>query len=276
MYATQQIDQNGVLARRKNRRPESFSPPAFHLALDLRGRFGNGRADARLLRSQAFPYDAKVTAESVEAWLQEIASLGMIVLYEVGGTRLYSVKNFLRHQVINRPSKFRLPEPPKTGGNTPEQLTDDSLSGTGVLTDESKRKRESKRVKKQSAGALSPQPDFENLKTKDERFQPIVETYFEEFRKRFGNVQPDFDQTDGKILAALLKRRQETAATLKTWLIDAFGSDDVPPLRPRFRLREFCAHAVKFANGPIRKAGARSRATNLENIDTTALDEIVQ
>jgi hypothetical protein len=237
---------------------------------------GNGRADARLLRSQAFPYDANVTAESVEAWLQEIASLGMIVLYEVGGTRLYSVKNFLRHQVINRPSKFRLPEPPKTEGNTPEQLSDDSLSGTGVLTDESKRKRESKRVKKQSASALSPQSDFEILKIKDARFQPIVEAYFGAFRKRFGDIKPDYDQSDAKVLNSLLKRRQETAATLKTWLIDAFGSDDVPPLRPRFRLREFCAHAVKFANGPIKKTGSRPRARNLDEVDPNEFDEVVQ
>ena len=237
---------------------------------------GNGRAHARLLRSQAFPYDANVTAENVEAWLQEIVSLGMIVLYEVGGTRLYAVKNFLRHQVINRPSKFRLPEPPKMEGNTPEQLSDDSLSGTGVLTDESKRKRESKRAKEQSASALSPQSDFENLKIKDARFQPIVEAYFGEFRKRFGDVKPDFDQSDAKVLNSLLKRRQETAETLKIWLIDAFGSDDVPPLRPRFRIREFCAHAVKFANGPIRKAGSsRPRSRNLDDVDSK-FEEVVQ
>jgi hypothetical protein len=237
---------------------------------------GNGRADARLLRSQAFPYDADVTAENVEAWLQEIAGLGMIVLYEVGGARFYSVKNFLRHQVINRPSKFRLPEPPKMDASAPEQLNEDSRSSTGRHTDESKRKRERKRVEKQSASALSPQPGFENLKIEDPRFRPIVEAYFEEFRKRFGDVKPDFDQSDAKVLNSLLKRRQETAATLKTWLIDAFESDDVPPLRPRFRLREFCAHAVKFANGPIRKSGSRARTRNLEDVDPGKFDEVVQ
>jgi hypothetical protein len=180
-----------------------------------------------------------------------------------------------RAQVINRPSKFRLPEPPKPQ-ESPEQLRDDSLSGKGGLIDESKRERERKRVEKQSASALSPQPDFENLKIKDARLRPIVEAYFEEFQKRFGGIKPDFDQSDAKVLDSLLKRRQETAATLKTWLIDAFESDDVPPLRPRFRLREFCSHAVKFANGPIRKAGSRARGGNLEDVDPGKFDEVVQ
>jgi hypothetical protein len=238
---------------------------------------GNGRADARLLRSQAFPYDANVTAESVEAWLQEIAGLGMIVLYEAGGTRLYSVKNFLRHQVINRPSKFRLPEPPKPAAGPPEQLSESSLSSKEGFTDESKRERERKRVQKRSAKALSPQPDFENLKIKDPRFQPIVEAYFDEFRRHFGDVKPDFDGSDAKSLISLLKRRQEAATTLITWLVDAFKSDDVPPLRPRFRVREFCSHAVKFANGPIRKGGSsRARPRNLEDVDSAKLDEVVQ
>jgi hypothetical protein len=236
---------------------------------------GNGRADARLLRSQAFPYDANVTAENVEAWLQEIAGLGMIVLYEVAGPRFYSVINFLRHQVINRPSKFRFPEPLNCEANTPKQLTDCSLSGKEVLPDESKRERECKRVQSQSVSALPQEADFENLKIKDPRFQPIVETYFEEFRSRFGDVKPDFDASDAKILNSLLKRRQETVETLKKWLVDAFASDDVPPLRPRFRLREFCAHAVKFADGPIRKGGSRTRARNLED-DPGKFDEVVQ
>jgi len=237
---------------------------------------GNGRADARLLRSQAFPYDSHVTVDEVEKWLDEIAGLDMALLYTVGGARFYSVKNFLRHQVVNRPSKFRYPEPSRNEGTAPVLLTEGSRSVKGVVRDESKSKRERERkgVKKDSASALPQQADFKNLKNKDPRFGVIVEAYFEQFHKYFGEMDPDFDGSDAKVLSSLLKRRQETAETLKTWLTDAFASDDVPPLRPRFRLREFCSHAAKFSNGPLKK-GTRPRGVNLENHDPDQFSEVI-
>lgn len=80
---------------------------------------GNGRADARLLKSEAFPYD-EFTANQVEEWLQEIVTLKMVRLYEVGGARYYGVVNFLRHQTIDRPSKFRHPAPPPLAEHSPK------------------------------------------------------------------------------------------------------------------------------------------------------------
>jgi hypothetical protein len=239
---------------------------------------GNGRADPRLLRSQAFPYDAHVTVEEVEGWFQEIATLGMAVLYEAGGARFYTIKNFRRHQVINRPSKFRYQEPSGLEADTHEQLTEHSVSGTGVLTDESKRKckRERKRSTKASAHALIPEEDFENLKITDARYQPVVDAYFGEFKSHFGETKPDFDASDAKALKTVLKRREESAETLKAWLVSAFDSDDVPPLRPRFRLREFCAHAVKFESGPIKKGGPRPRAKNLDDVEPGKFDSVLQ
>ncbi|MGA8224190.1 MAG: hypothetical protein WB780_21265 [Candidatus Acidiferrales bacterium] len=242
---------------------------------------GNGRSDARLLRSQAFPYDAHVTVDEVEQWLQEIASLDMAELYVIGGARYYSIKNFLRHQVINRPSKFRYPEPPKGAGNTPESLTEGSVSVKGVVTDESKRERERKRGKREGAVAPPKQKYFENRKITtddvDPRFELVKELYFAEFQKRFSAVKPAFDGSDGSALKRLL-RQQPDAKTeeLIGWLRNAFESDDVPPLRPGFRMREFVTHVTKFTKGPLLKAGSRREVSRWENSDPGKFEKIVQ
>jgi hypothetical protein len=242
---------------------------------------GNGRADPRLLRSQAFPYDAHVTADEVERWLQEIAGLDMAELYVVGGARYYSIKNFLRHQVINRPSKFRYPEPPKCEGNAPGPITEGSVSGKGVVTDESKRERERKRAKKGSAVALLAQKHFANRKTTadnvDPRFERVKEFYFTEFQKRLPTVKPTFDGSDGSALKKLLNQQPgSTAEVLTAWLQNAFDSDDVPPLRPGFRLREFCTHVTKYTEGPLLKNGTRRSGSKWDGPEPGKFEKIVQ
>ena len=71
---------------------------------------GHGRSDARLLAAEAFPYDGR-SAEQIEEWLQHIAKLEMIELYEVDGQRYYKIPNWKKHQTINNPSEFRYPRP---------------------------------------------------------------------------------------------------------------------------------------------------------------------
>jgi hypothetical protein len=67
---------------------------------------------AKQLKAQAFPHDIV----DVEPLLHELLRVGILIEYESGGKRYLHIKNFLKHQRIDRPSAPRCP------------LYDDSLS----------------------------------------------------------------------------------------------------------------------------------------------------
>lgn len=71
---------------------------------------GVGRASPMLIKADIFPYDT-LRASDIESSLAKLASLGLILLYEIDEQKYYLVINFLKHQVINKPSKCYLPEP---------------------------------------------------------------------------------------------------------------------------------------------------------------------
>lgn len=93
----------------------------------------------------------------------------------------------------------------------------------------------------------------------DPRHTAIIEVYVVEFERRHPSLRAPVDGSDGKALRELL-RQQSTASTeeITTWLLNAFNSDDVPPLRPCFRLREFASHALKYTRGPLHRSGSRA------------------
>lgn len=77
------------------------------------------------LAGAVFPFDDDVTAEWMSDRLTELASVGALVRYEVGGSRFISIPQFNKHQVINRPRPSAIPPP------------FDSRSPHGVLTESS-------------------------------------------------------------------------------------------------------------------------------------------
>jgi hypothetical protein len=83
---------------------------------------GNCVGEPCLMKAEAFPFDETVLTAEVEEWIGKLESLGMVLKYEVAGQRYLNIRNFLRHQVIDRPSKFRYPVP-----NTQRRLDESSL-----------------------------------------------------------------------------------------------------------------------------------------------------
>jgi hypothetical protein len=134
--------------------------------------------------------------------------------------------------------------------------------------------REEEGSEEECAGAQS---HFENPKIADPRFAVVRGVYLEEFGKRSPNLKAPFDASDGKTLKSLLNRQPAASAEeLSAWLRNAFASDDVPPLRPAFRLREFCAHAEKYANGPLKRGGAAVvRSAAADSGESSRLDGLV-
>lgn len=105
---------------------------------------GNAVADPRLMRAEAFPYDAEISSQNVDEWIANMEQLGMVKRYEANGQRYLNICKFKKHQVINRPSGFRHPKL-----STPRALSESSSSATsnahGVLRHQSKGESEGKR-----------------------------------------------------------------------------------------------------------------------------------
>lgn len=112
--------------------------------------------------------------------------------------------------------------------------------------------------------AFSSSRNKKNKAERDPRHRPVAEAYVIEFQRRNPRIHAPFDGSDAKQLQVLLRQQPEASAEqVIDWLRNAFDSDDVPPLRPGFRLREFCAHYSKYLSGPLRRTpgtGPRSSA----------------
>jgi hypothetical protein len=83
--------------------------------------FGNGTYDPRLLKAEAFMYD-DVSNEDVKQWFEALVAGKLILPYSVDGQSYYNVRNFLKHQKINRPSGCRCPAPPVGLVSPPDPL----------------------------------------------------------------------------------------------------------------------------------------------------------
>lgn len=86
--------------------------------------FGNLARSAKKIKMQVFPADAI----DCEPLLQELIAQGVLTEYSVSDEKFLQIKNFLKHQVINRPSKTSIPQP---------TLMDYSRSTHGVITEDS-------------------------------------------------------------------------------------------------------------------------------------------
>lgn len=67
---------------------------------------------AKQLKAQAFPYDNL----DCEPLVQELLNAGLLIEYEAGGQKYLHIKNFRKHQRIDKPQKARIPiyEPAKS------------------------------------------------------------------------------------------------------------------------------------------------------------------
>jgi hypothetical protein len=91
---------------------------------------GRGRASVDWLGGRLHGYDA-AARKSLPAALEELGGSGIVVFYEVGGCKYYWIKGFAEHQVINRPTSSKLPEPPPEDSLTPQRVLTDSSHPEG-------------------------------------------------------------------------------------------------------------------------------------------------
>lgn len=75
---------------------------------------GYGRASPKLLKSLIFPYD-DIEIDQISQCLGHLTRSNMVTLYQYEGQNYYKVKNFLKYQVINKPTKTKFPTLETTG-----------------------------------------------------------------------------------------------------------------------------------------------------------------
>lgn len=85
---------------------------------------GNGRAHPLYLASRVWPYSSRAPSEvlaTLSRALNELADIGFVQLYAVNGQQCFSVRNWRKHQRVDKPSRPHVPGPDKadpepTGG----------------------------------------------------------------------------------------------------------------------------------------------------------------
>jgi hypothetical protein len=100
---------------------------------------GNLPRSAKQLKAQVFPYDDL----NCEPNVQELLTNDLIAEYEVTGVKYLRIKNFLKHQKIDKPSKCTIPRP---------LLDADSTSTTRARAPEGNRKEGNREERKREEG----------------------------------------------------------------------------------------------------------------------------
>ena len=103
---------------------------------------GNQPYSAKRLKMQVFPSDS-IDAQPL---IDELLTHGVVIEYSVNSEKYLHIKGFKKHQVINRPSATKIPQP---------SFIEDSLSAHDKLTDG----REGKGVIQVSKDTLSDQSE---------------------------------------------------------------------------------------------------------------------
>lgn len=91
-----------------DRRVGECSPSArllFIASLNFADDEGGLDRSAKQLKAQAFPYD-NIDCEPL---VQELLNVGLLLEYEVAGQKYLHIKNFRKHQRIDKPQKARIP-----------------------------------------------------------------------------------------------------------------------------------------------------------------------
>jgi hypothetical protein len=72
---------------------------------------GRGRSNEMMMAGRVFPMDGARGPEKVREALRELSRMGFVTLYEVRGQSYYAIRNWEKHQKVDKPGKPRVPSP---------------------------------------------------------------------------------------------------------------------------------------------------------------------
>lgn len=135
---------------------------------------GRMRGSPMLIRAQVFPYDTDIDSESLLRVLDEAS---LIARYEVAGESYIWIRNFTKHQKIDRPSESIFPTPPQAKPQTRSTKPRRKLDEPSPL--EGKGKEQGKEGKGEEPSAVATLPAAG-------RTVPTRLAYESAFRERWG------------------------------------------------------------------------------------------
>ncbi len=92
--------------------------------------YGNGRANVMVLGAVVFP-GADNARATFTAAAEELTRIRFVAFYEVDGQRYFSIRNWSKHQRVDRPSEPKVPGPPQEDDDT-ATLHRHTADGPGV------------------------------------------------------------------------------------------------------------------------------------------------
>lgn len=188
--------------------------------------YGNGRANHSMLAGQVFPALAK-GRETLAKALEELARLSFVITYERDKQSYYSIRNWAKHQKVDKPGKARVPAP------TPEEIEHSRVS-----RESSRESRESLATDRDRDRDRDPDQDPDREREGESegeppngspgkpaprarawrRFPPDYEPTAEH-RKMAIELRLSIDEEMAKIRdCEFSKARTDPAATLRNWL----------------------------------------------------------
>jgi hypothetical protein len=117
---------------------------------------GRLKGHPSLLRSIIFPYDHDITLPQLDDWLTLLSADNrkLITRYEVDNQKYIFIRNFKKHQTINKPQKSKLPSIPEDYGSTTVVVPEDYDTTTAQ-----KKLKEEKLREEEEKGKEMPAPD---------------------------------------------------------------------------------------------------------------------
>ena len=194
----------------------------FLCCLNLADDTGIVRWNSRYLKSSAFMYD-DIKIKEVEKYMSELVDAGIICHYQADGQFLGYVRNFQRHQKINRPQPGKFPLPTKD--DLERVSSSDSVNIHGTFTECSLTEKEGKGniykeistkvdTKKDEAVASTPI----DVRKKDfyDSLVPFVEKYTKEIIRSFFDYWTEMNKSKTKMRFEQQKT-WELEKRLATW-----------------------------------------------------------
>ena len=125
------------MARIRSIKPEFWSSPSLaRVSRDARLTFAGlfnqcddaGRCEAipRMLLGALYPFDDDINETDLARWIDELADVGVVRIYENRGRRYLQVTGWDEHQRIDKPGRPRCPDPDDESSTNLTSITDDS------------------------------------------------------------------------------------------------------------------------------------------------------
>lgn len=146
----------------------------FLCCLNLSDDEGRLRWNTYYLASNAFMYD-EIKIETMEKWMKELVDNELIYVYQAGEAKYHVglVKNFKKHQVINRPQPSKFP-PPNDHSDSVNDSVNDSMNGSvSDSLPEREKEREKEREEKRDTDVSPEKKKPLNPDPKKETHPPV-------------------------------------------------------------------------------------------------------